>query len=106
MTPIDLAQRQLRASNRIQIVNWRQHNDYESYVRVEAFGGDEPELDLADIIMKEEGLRPCAEDDEEWDKIMYVNDDTEIADGEVFVNKATGRTFLVSIREVKMEKEA
>jgi hypothetical protein len=90
-------------TNRIQILNWRQHGDDESYCLFAAYGADDPTFASEEI---EQEIDPdydwnqdtMPEEREDWEHVYYVNDDITIKDGEVVLHN--GRKFRITITEV------
>lgn len=93
------------ASNRIQILNWRQYGDDESYCYVGVVAADDSADCRAEIQAQvdedanEEDFEG-AEERGDWEHVIYYNDDIDIWDGEV-LEGTNGRKFLVTITEVK-----
>lgn len=88
--------------NRIHILNWRQHGDDETYCRIGVYGADDDgavdtEIDV-ELGRTEEVLARDPESAEDWEHVVYVNDDILFADGDVLEHK--GRRFRVRIEEV------
>jgi hypothetical protein len=90
--------------NRIQIVNWRSHGDDENYCYFAAYGRNDATTAHAEIQKQvdenydwEHNEDP--ESQEDFDHVIYVNDDYVISNGDVVEHN--GRKFRVSISEVK-----
>lgn len=94
-------------ANRLQIVNTRNHGDDESYVDMAIYPHDVE----GDLVMdkKREAYREAhdreempegydAEEVEDFDSLIYVNDDFMIADGQII--ESGGRKYRIDITEV------
>lgn len=90
--------------NRIEIVNWRRHGADESYCYLSAYAADDI-ANAHDEIEKQvdadyDWLQDTdAEEREDWDHVLYFNDEILIEDGAVLEHN--GRKFRVQIAEVK-----
>lgn len=74
---------------RIEILNWREHGDDESFV-AHAVYGEGQESDLQKRLMEEHEITDAVK--------FYVNDDITIEDGQVLTSG--GRKFRLNITEV------
>jgi hypothetical protein len=82
--------------NRIQIINWREHGDYESYCHSGVFAADD-DSDVLDETLRLHNVAERGEGDTY--ETYYVNDDIEFYDGQILEHN--GRKFRLSITEVK-----
>lgn len=99
-------------TNRIEIVNWRKHGDDENYCYLGVYGADEAttaqqeiqkevdeDFDWDNGYRNEKGEQIDAEEAEDWDHVIYVNDEYLFEDGQILAHN--GRKFRVRIEEVK-----
>jgi len=85
-----------RLPGRIQILNWRQFGDDESYARVEVFASSD-RTNAQKLVADEHDVHFDGKEDTSHH--AYANDDIDIADGDVMVSH-NGRRFRVSIEEI------
>lgn len=89
------------ARNRIHVVNWRKHGADESTCKIGVYAADDPEGDALREVKEDEGIEDVDDPESvgDFENLVYVNDDFTIEDGQTMEHK--GRSFLVTITEVK-----
>lgn len=94
---------EITAKNRLEIVNWRKHGENESYCYRGAYLAGEQLSAQQEIQSQVDADYDWdqdvdAEEREDFEHVVYVNDDIRILDGDVVEHN--GRKFRVTITEV------